>query len=193
MPPYPMSKSTSMRSSNVPEPRVRLRIPTIDDVPLLDAWRLNIADGLGVFNDFGQPFKSQMKTAEEMRFIEEDHGTFMVERLADGVAIGTIDWRPVMYGPNPESRAWAFGISLAAEGRGQGYGAEAIRLLVDYLFETTPATRIEGSTDIENVASQRALEKAGFIREGIARKAQFRAGELHDLVLYGRLRDDPAV
>ena len=179
-----------MACSNVPEPRVRLRIPTIDDVPLLDTWRLNMADGLGVFNDFGQPFKSQMKTAEEMRFIEEVHGTFMVERVADGVAIGTVDWRPAMYGPNPESRAWAFGISLAAEGRGQGYGAEAIRLLVEYLFETTSASRIEGSTDIENVASQRALEKAGFTREGVARKAQFRAGELHDLVLYSRLRDD---
>jgi len=176
----------------VPEPRVRLRIPTIDDVALLDAWHVNIADGIGSFNDFGQPFKSFMKTAEDMRFVEDTHGTLMVERIADGVAIGTVDWRPAMYGPNPESRAWAFGISLAVEGRGQGYGAEAIRLLVEYLFETTSATRIEGSTDIENVASQRALEKAGFTREGVARKAQFRAGKLHDLVLYSRLRDDPA-
>lgn len=175
----------------MPEPRVRLRPPTIDDVPTLDGWHLNMADGIGSFNDFDQPFKSAMKDAEAGKFIEENHGTMMVERISDGVAIGTIDWRPAMYGPNPESRAWAFGISLAAKGRGQGYGAEAIRLLVDYLFENTTATRIEGSTDVENVASQRALEKAGFIREGINRKAQFRAGEMHDLILYSRLRDDP--
>lgn len=172
------------------EPRVRLRIPTIDDVPIMDSWRINVAEGMGVFNDFGQPFKSQMKTAEEMRFIEDDHGTMLIERIEDHAVLGSIDWRPAMYGPNPESRAWAIGLSLIAAARGQGYGPEAIRLIVDYLFETTPATRIEGSTDIENVASQRALEKAGFTREGIARKAQFRAGELHDLVLYSRLRSD---
>ena len=174
----------------MPEPRLRLRIPTIDDVPVMDSWKVNIADGMGVFNDFGQPFKSHMQTAEEMRFVEDDHGMMLIERIEDGAILGSIDWRPAMYGPNPESRAWAIGLSLVASARGQGYGPEAIRLVVDHLFETTPATRIEGSTDIENVASQRALEKAGFTREGIARKAQFRAGGYHDLVLFSRLRDD---
>jgi len=40
------------------------------------------------------------------------------------------------------------------------------------------------------VAEQRALEKAGFLREGIARHAQFRAGQWRDLVVYSRLRSD---
>jgi RimJ/RimL family protein N-acetyltransferase len=45
---------------------------------------------------------------------------------------------------------------------------------------------------VSNVAEQRALEKAGFTREGVNRQAQFRAGAYHDLVLYARLRSDPA-
>ena len=71
-----------------------------------------------------------------------------------------------------------------------GYG-NAGYLIAEYLFANTGANRVEGSTDIENIASQRALEKAGFSREGVNRGAQFRAGTFHELVLYSRLRSDP--
>jgi len=59
-----------------------------------------------------------------------------------------------------------------------------------YLFETTEVNRVEASTDVENLAEQRSLEKAGFRREGIQRGSQFRAGAYHDLVVYSRLRND---
>ena len=83
------------------------------------------------------------------------------------------------------------GIDLQPEGRGQGLGTEAQRILADWLFETTPVNRVEASTDVDNIAEARALEKAGFTREGINRGAQFRAGAYHDLVMFSRLRDDP--
>ena len=50
--------------------------------------------------------------------------------------------------------------------------------------------RLEASTDVDNAAEQRALDKAGFTREGVLRSAQFRDGTFHDLVLYSRLRGD---
>jgi RimJ/RimL family protein N-acetyltransferase len=43
---------------------------------------------------------------------------------------------------------------------------------------------------VDNLAEQRALERAGFAREGVLRSAQFRDGRFHDLVLYSRLRSD---
>ncbi len=167
--------------------RILLRVPTVDDVALLDSWETSV-ESKGEFNDFGQPPKSMRETAEKGTFIADDHGKLLIERLGDGAPIGTIDWRPSIYGPPPESRAWAVGISLAPEARGSGYGGEALRLVARYLFATTTANRVEGSTDIENVASQRALEKAGFVREGVARGAQWRRGAYHDLVLYGLVR-----
>lgn len=97
----------------------------------------------------------------------------------------------MLNGPNPESAAWNIGISLMPEARGQGYGTEAQRQVAGYLFETTSINRVEASTDIENLAEQRSLEKAGFVREGVQRGAQFRAGAHHDLIVYSRLRDDP--
>jgi aminoglycoside 6'-N-acetyltransferase len=63
-------------------------------------------------------------------------------------------------------------------------------LLADHLFAHTPAQRVQASTDITNVAEQRALDGAGFTREGILRSAQWRLGTWHDLVLYSRLRSD---
>jgi RimJ/RimL family protein N-acetyltransferase len=50
--------------------------------------------------------------------------------------------------------------------------------------------RLEASTDVGNLAEQRALERAGFTSEGTLRHAQFRDGEFHDMVLYSRLRGD---
>ena len=43
-------------------------------------------------------------------------------------------------------------------------------------------------TDVENLAEQRALEKAGYHRDGVLLGAQFRAGAYHDLVVYSVVR-----
>lgn len=168
---------------------VRLRIPTLADVEQLDAWESS-PEALGEFNDFGQPPHSYREPVEKGTVVDENHGTLLVERLSDGVAVGTVSWRPVLHGPPPESRGWALGISLAPEGRGQGFGPEALRLVGDYLFASTGANRIEGETDVENIPGQRAMERAGFTREGVLRGAQWRRGAYHDLVVYSRLRGD---
>ncbi len=95
-----------------------------------------------------------------------------------------------VYGPSPMSDAWQIGIELVPEGRGQGFGTEAQRLVADYLFATSEVNRVEASTDVDNRPEQRSLEKAGYSREGVARGAQFRGGAYHDLVYYARLRED---
>lgn len=53
---------------------------------------------------------------------------------------------------------------------GKGYMTEAIELLVDYGFRTLMLHRIEAGVMPRNIRSMRVLEKAGFHREGIARK-----------------------
>ena len=64
-------------------------------------------------------------------------------------------------------------------------------MLAEHLLAATDANRVEASTDTDNLAEQRALERAGFRREGVVRGAQYRAGRWHDLVVYARLRGDP--
>ncbi len=90
----------------------------------------------------------------------------------------------------PAAYSWVIGIALLPAARGRGYGTQAHRLLVQYLFAHTPVHRIEASTDIGNVAEQRALEKAGFTREGVLRGGAWRDGGWRDGVSYSILRTD---
>jgi RimJ/RimL family protein N-acetyltransferase len=169
---------------------IRLVDVTPDTLGTLEELRRAEAGG---FNDFGdQPRRPG--TGDEFvdgRLRNERGGRFFVVRREDDAIVGTIQYRQSIYGPATASRAWMLGIEMAPDARGRGLGTEAQRLLAAWLFETTDATRVEASTDIENAAEARALEKAGFRREGVVRGAQFRAGAYHDLVLFGKLRSDP--
>jgi RimJ/RimL family protein N-acetyltransferase len=168
---------------------VRLRDITLADADLLDSWL--DPETRGPFNDFGVPPSPADRDAlAKGPLRNERNGELIIERIADDRPIGTISWHLARYGPTEESGAWNIGIALIPEARGHGHGSEAQRLAADYLFATTALNRVEASTDVDNVIEQRALEKAGFVREGVARGAQHRGGAYHDLVIYARLRDD---
>jgi RimJ/RimL family protein N-acetyltransferase len=163
---------------------------TLDDADLLDAWAQAIGDS-GGFNDLGQePRTIDREALAEGPLRNERNGIPIIERIADNRPTGTVGWHRVGYGPTARSDAWRIGIELRPEARGQGHGTDAQRLLAVYLFETTEVNRVEAQTDVDNVAEQHALEKAGYRREGIARGAQHRAGSYHDLMTYAILRDD---
>ncbi len=108
----------------------------------------------------------------------------------DWQVVGTVQWHPVRYEPTRGSVAFNIGISLRPDARGRGHGSRAQALLSRYLFDRFPVHRVEAGTDIDNIAEQRALERAGFHRDGVTRGAQWRAGIWHDLVIYSRLRTD---
>jgi RimJ/RimL family protein N-acetyltransferase len=118
-----------------------------------------------------------------------DQGTLLIQD-GEGAVAGKVSWRPVPHGPNIASHALNIGTRLLPAFRGRGLGTVGKQLLAVYLFETTTYERLQAETDVENVAAQRSLAKAGFTREGIARHAQFRKGVYHDLVVYSRLRGD---
>jgi RimJ/RimL family protein N-acetyltransferase len=169
--------------------RVRLREVTTEDAALLDLWQGPAYRG--VFNDFGQSAGPAAPVTPERVDAPGERGAMIVELTADGTPIGSVSWHAVRYGPNPESAVLNIGINLVPDARGHGYGGEAQRLLADFLFATTSANRVEAMTDVENAAEQRALEKSGFVREGVLRGSQYRAGAWHDLVVYSLLRPPP--
>jgi len=82
------------------------------------------------------------------------------------------------------------GYALMPSEQGKGYGTEALQLMVDYLFLAKEIHRIQANTDPENKASQRILEKVGFIKEGVSRKNSFVRGQWRDSVNYSILREE---
>jgi RimJ/RimL family protein N-acetyltransferase len=59
--------------------------------------------------------------------------------------------------------------ALAPQVWGKGFATEAVRVLVDLIFNVTPAVRIVANSRVDNIASRRVLEKSGlvFIGEGL--------------------------
>ncbi len=170
--------------------QVALRPVGRDDLPLLKGWA-NDVNAQGEFNMFGLRRADTMEAEfAEDGFLTDEYGRLMVVACSTGQVLGFVSYHQVTHGPNSASRAFNIGVSILADHRGQGYGTEAQRLLADYLFATFPIARVEASTDVNNLPEQQALEKAGFTREGVLRKAQWRAGEWHDLVVYSKLRDE---
>lgn len=173
---------------------IRLREATLADAEIVDG-RAGDPEMIGEFNDFGLPKPRRLaeNLADGKRMVSAERGQLLIERLSDGAIIGEIGWHPVMYGPTEGSRALNIGLSLIPEARGHGHGTEAQRLIAELLFRLFDVERIEASTDVQNIAEQRSLEKAGYMREGIARRAQERAGAQHDLVMYSIVRSDLGV
>ena len=62
------------------------------------------------------------------------------------------------------------GFVISRGERNKGYMTEATRSLVRWLLEQPSVLRIEALCDIENLASQRVLEKVGLDREGTLRR-----------------------
>jgi RimJ/RimL family protein N-acetyltransferase len=73
---------------------------------------------------------------------------------------------------------------IATQERGNGYAARAVRLVSHWLVDAPGVHRVWLETDLDNLASQRVAEKAGFVREGIARDHCERDGTPHDCVIY---------
>lgn len=165
--------------------RIRLRPVREDDLTALDENHSRDADP---WNWFGHsPAGGTRRRFAADGLLSEVAGTLAVE-TEDGVLAGAVSWFTVPHGPGSACQALNIGISLLPGFRGRGYGAAAQRALAEYLFATTLTERIEAETDVENIAEQRALERAGFTREGVLRHTQFRAGRWRDNVIYSVLR-----
>ena len=168
-------------------PVVHLRALMLADADVLER---SMAADIGGFNWTGHRDGGWIAAhVRDRETIQESGGNLAVTDEA-GQLLGDVGWRRRDCGPPPYSWCWNLGIQLMPEHRGRGYGSAAQSAAVDYLFATTPCARIEADTEVTNVAEQRALEKAGFSREGVTRSTHFRAGAWQDSVLYAVIRGD---
>lgn len=75
---------------------------------------------------------------------------------------------------------------------GSGANAEAKALVARLGFEHLGLDRIGAYADVENARSQRALEKVGFVREGVLRGWHRHGDTVHDVALFSLLRAEYA-
>jgi RimJ/RimL family protein N-acetyltransferase len=117
---------------------------------------------------------------------EPDHyGRFVVE--VDGRRAGVLAFEVA----NRRSRiADLRGLMLAPEFRGRGIADEAAKLLVRHLLFDLGYHRVQLECYGFNERAIKHAERAGFVQEGVKRKAYWRHGEWVDGVLFGLVRED---
>jgi RimJ/RimL family protein N-acetyltransferase len=162
-----------------------LRPVAEDDLPALERLTQDpAAAGEFTWTGWRNLLRFRQRWAEN-RLISDDSGVLMVARKDE--RIGFVSWFKVDY---PPAYCWNMGIAMLPEARGHGYGTQAHRLLAQYLFAHSTVHRVEAATELGNVAEQRALERAGFTREGVLRGVFWRDGAWRDGVQYSLLRTD---
>ena len=81
--------------------------------------------------------------------------------------------------------------AMGADYWGQGIVTMTLKEAISLVFKEFPdLVRIEALVAFENKASQRVLEKVGFLKEGLMRKYGFSKGEIKDVFIYSFLSTD---
>jgi ribosomal-protein-alanine N-acetyltransferase len=92
-----------------------------------------------------------------------------------------------IHGIDPESARCSAGYWVAAEARGRGIAARAMRLICAYAFDELGVKRIELWIDPENKPSLGVAEALGFTREGLLRSFMPIQGQRRDMLMYSLL------
>lgn len=178
-----------MAGSSVPA-RVRLRPFAAGDLELLARWREEPEARAH------QPLRRLSR--EELR-MELEAGSagpigdrarsrfqWVIERREDRVPLGWV----TLTVRSREHGIAEVGYTLSAAYHRQGFGTEALGLLVERAFSEPDIHRLEAVCAVDNEPSWRLLERQGFQREGRLRGYYQINGRRVDHYLYARLRAD---
>jgi RimJ/RimL family protein N-acetyltransferase len=158
---------------------VNLRIQEKEDLPLIAEW-INDPEFMGEYDIIQQVSKTELE--KRITSAPPELKSFLIEKK-DETKIGAIACVP-------KGSIFEINYGLISGERNKGYGTEAIKIIVDYIFLSKDTVRVQAHTDVRNEASQKVLQKVGFKKEGIVRKGFFIRGEWRDCCLYSILREE---
>jgi RimJ/RimL family protein N-acetyltransferase len=174
--------------SEIATPRLRLREPRRSDLdPLHEAIQETLQE-LVRWLPWAHPGHSRSDTRRYLRSArlartQRSALEFLIEEPASGTLLGIaslhrIDWARHSAG---------LGYWIRRSSWGKGHASEAARALSSWAFHTLGLHRLEAHVALDNPASQRVVENAGFHREGIARENELIGGRYVDHVQYSLL------
>ena len=97
----------------------------------------------------------------------EDWGWYAIWLIVrkDGKHIGNLSFKGI-----PVDGVVELGYGISEEYRGYGYATEAVETILEWAFDQPGVTKIAAETEPDNLASQRVLEKCGFLPSGTSGK-----------------------
>lgn len=149
----------------------------IDDAPFYLKWMNDEA----VAKNYGQ-YTALVSSASDLKWLfEPDRGVhrYGIVPLDGDVLIGSVSLHDI----HPLNRTAFMGIFIGeAAYRGRGYGAEAIRLILEYGFKTMNLNNIMLSVHADNAAGISCYKKVGFREASRRREWVFKDGKYVDVM-----------
>jgi RimJ/RimL family protein N-acetyltransferase len=169
--------------------RVQVRAVELADLPSLHDWWADPAH----WHEMAEPARllsfeavEDWYDAERDRVDLQEGRTLAIADSAGGI-LGTIQYGRI----DPRDRACEIGMFLGkGEDRGKGYGSEALRLLLAFLFGDLGVHRASLQVHPDNAAAIRCYEKMGFASEGRLRQCRFFDGRFHDMLVMALLASE---
>lgn len=146
------------------------------------------ADNVRIWNNVRDHFPHPYTRVDADAFIAVASAKDPVRDFAiviGGEAVGGIGYVP---GTDVERISAEVGYWLGEAYWGRGLMSEAVGALAAHIFATTDIQRLFATVFGHNAASMRVLEKAGFRRATIFRKATVKNGHVIDLYYYDKIK-----
>ena len=148
-------------------------------------------NNLKVLNNLrdGLPYPYTEDDAEDfiqMMLSADPDSTFAFAITLDDKVIGSIG---VFRKDNIHSRTAEMGYYIGEPYWGNGYMTNAIKQVCEYVLGNTDIIRIFAEPFAHNIASCRALEKAGFQYEGTLKSNAVKCGKTIDMKMYALVRE----
>jgi RimJ/RimL family protein N-acetyltransferase len=159
------------------------------------------ADGIGLFENSADersgwmimPPRSRVATRklfEEAAEKRPGPGTLefdlAIARREDDLFVGGINVNEA----DQTNGTFTYGVGLHPEHKGNGYAAEAVVLVLRFMFDERRFQKCEARVYDYNTASISLHRKLGFVEEGRLRRHLFLAGEYRDEFIFGMTVDD---
>jgi RimJ/RimL family protein N-acetyltransferase len=181
-----MKNDRMMLSNLLRGDKVRLTAFNPEDLPIVTRWYQNVLFMRLLDARVAAPqTQAQLQAAIEEQQKSNTTYLFAIRLLTDDALMGvivldSIDWT--------NGASW-LGIAIGDEAhQNQGYGTEAVRLMLDFAFRELNLHRVQLTVFAYNPRAIALYEKIGFQREGVYREYLHRDGQRYDMYLYGILR-----
>jgi RimJ/RimL family protein N-acetyltransferase len=168
-----------------------LRLRPWQDGDVDDVWAALQDPQIRLWNGAGSGSRDDVERmlAGRRDWSAGDHASWAIVDAGTGELLGSVSLHSI----DPVQSDAEIGYWTVPAARGRNIAALAVDAVCRWAFGTLPVERIELCHAVDNPASGRVAEKAGFVREGVLRRSyRYGDGIEHDELLWARLADDPA-
>lgn len=159
---------------------VSIRPLTLADAPRMAELADNEKVSRNMRDGFPHPFTVQQAEEKLRAWIRKEPCTFFAI-VWNGEYVGNISLSP---GADVYRKTAEIGYFIGEPYWNKGIATRAVKLIVDYGFRELGLARIHTGVFDYNEASMRVLEKCGFEKDGVFKKAVIKNGNILDEVRY---------